>query len=419
MADATPYLTESVSTVAKVKLRGPPRGPLRGPLVSPKRPVPGGLTCTGNLSKIAISNARRRESLAVSQTEARQSSTAPLDLAPRPQIAREESRTQPGRNTRERALGAGVARLMDEDVDYEDYNDAMYFEDEKEGEESHSDRAASWSHASGKEDEEYLLEEDDLDAGASEASSGEFEVVSDANAKRKWTDVQDEDCSARIRELETENAFLRKENLWLKKELAAVHTAGRNPLQLSAPVPPTGVGILLTLVAGGHDGKALHEVEPPFRFSNVGAFPHAVVTCEGTRQYQLEARRPCTLAYALVNADGSPASENDLPLPNMLFKLSIHYADDGTEVKARDVAHSRSVDALVSPGSVLAYPRMITNGCISLKLHFTFSSAMTCPRNRLVFVRMQPADEALQNNARLRCDSFAFLVRAKVTARRA
>ena len=303
----------------------------------------------------------------------------------------------------------------------EEYIDKEDDDDEKEYDDDNDEEVERDESEEESEDDEEV-ESDGTGSLSSRSSVLSVDSGTD-NSRRKRMRTSKPLSPATLRErvefLESENEALRKSVCQLKAQLAVRTTTRRPHMESAAPPTVAGPGPRLKLLVQGSSDSDLHKVHPPHRFSSVGAFPHAVVLNEGERQYQVEARRPATLVYGLVNDDGTPATSNYIGVDEMLFKLSIHYADTDREVSPNDFNKGRIVDSLVSPSSALTLPKRLVNGCITIRVNFMFSSINTLgTKNRPVIVRLQPADPKYRTNPRLKVDSFPFMVRGKVTALR-
>ena len=322
--------------------------------------------------------------------------------------------------------GSELGKGKDHRDEEEEYEEEEYEEEEyEEGDEEEGDEEDDEEEDDEEEDDEEGDSEEDEEVESEDAeslSSGASYKEASSTRKRKRRRVSnngDETLLQRAERLQAENDELRRTVTQLRSQLAVHSTTSRPQIESAAPPPPSGPGPMLKLLVQGNNDSDLHQVHPPHRFSRVGAFPHAVVLNEGQRQYQVEARRPSTLVYGLVNDDGTPATGKDIVTEDMLFKLSIHYADTDREVSPNDFSKGRTVDSLVSPSTALTGLKRLVNGSLSLRVNFLFYSVNTLgTKNRPVIVRLQPADPQLRTNPRLKVDSFPFMVRGKVTASR-
>ena len=172
-------------------------------------------------------------------------------------------------------------------------------------------------------------------------------------------------------------------------------------------------------VLAARDTTPLSAVAAPYRFTNVGEFPHAVVIGRRSRcrEYEIEARRPSTFAFQLVFKDtGEPASESDISDEPVQFKLEIVYAENGSLVRASDF--NRDAPSLTSPSLEGIHLQNMTDGTLSWQFRTTFTSSDTKPRFSQFQVKVSPTGGEAVDNPNLTFTSIPFTIRSKVSAPR-
>jgi len=187
-------------------------------------------------------------------------------------------------------------------------------------------------------------------------------------------------------------------------------------------VQPTSVRnvrkIVLRQIIRTPDGRDLTDIAAPYRFSNVGAFPHAIdySTRDNTRQYQLESRRVTNFTFLLFyDDDNKHATERDLNISGLKMQLSMHYADDHTAVCPEHFTRA-AVENLVNPAIELDKSKTMENGEVSFSVRFCVQSTETSPRNRAFVMRVGPSLGSKCSDDNLICYTPPFVIRSKVTA---
>lgn len=261
----------------------------------------------------------------------------------------------------------------------------------------------------GEEYEDYVEEEGEEDAC----------VPKDTSA------VSPKRTESRIRKLKNANAALAAEVEHLREQLKR---ARQEPLELrrskgdssSKRLSPAMRTVVLRQIIRTHNGRNLEDIASPFRFSEVGAFPHAICDSKRkgrSREYQVESRRIATFSFSLFyDENDEPATERDIKESgNVLMQMKMLYADDYTEVHPCHFTRA-AVTHLVTPSVELGSGKTLRNGEVSYSVRFNVQSTETTPRHRPFVMRVGPCKGKEKYNDNLVCYTPPFVIRSKVTA---
>jgi hypothetical protein len=224
--------------------------------------------------------------------------------------------------------------------------------------------------------------------------------------------------------LEKANVNLRAKNIELTNDIGGFRARvnglnGALTALLESPVKPISPHVafkrkvVLKMVIRTPAGRPLHEVHVPYRFTDTGAFPHAVDlnTRTNLRENQIEQRRIVNFVFAANFDDGTSANEFDLSADGLVpYKMTLLYADDLKTVRASDFTKAL-VESITFPKQALIETQNMTNGELVYTVNrFNLSSTDTQPRHRAFVVHVAPIDRLLAKNEDLSVTSPPFVM---------
>lgn len=264
---------------------------------------------------------------------------------------------------------------------------------------------------------QYVYSDDDgLDESGGYAESGDDIEIVRENKRLKTENAKLK--SVLIRELGAMRAS-HKALLFGLRDWSGALPDGAAP---GSQAPALGLKLVQTFslgVFGQRTKRELMQMQAPKRFSSVGSFPHALVFSERTqcRELQVEARRPVTLKFQLVDSHGKTVVDHGLEkcgVPE--FRLSIRNAATDEEISPSDFAKT-SIKDLCDPMKASVDTRRVVEGELVFSFRFLFTSRDATAKNCSFYISVAPTDDAIAAKFDLGVSTPPFVLRAKVSNR--